>query len=184
MYLIPFARLSLYSPKSLEAVSLLLIRAVPPDDGGSKRIEYNLCEYFGSIWQDAFLIRRNQNYGNTLYPWIIYRNPFVPIIHGTLKPYREGTKVSVTAVFSPFILGFSTLFYTVFLLPLMIYVYQMNSQEQVNWNMIFLFSFFPLLLYLWHTISFNYEVTQVKAFLAKVILTEPLSGKSKTPSTI
>src|SRR3990170_3796830 len=69
MYLIPFARLTLFSPKSPEAVSQLLLRAVPPNGTEPKISKHTHREYYGSIWKESFVIQRNLNYQNQLYLW-------------------------------------------------------------------------------------------------------------------
>ncbi|OGO64123.1 MAG: hypothetical protein A2Z45_10055 [Chloroflexi bacterium RBG_19FT_COMBO_55_16] len=176
MYLIPFARLTLFSPKSPEAVSQLLLRAVPPNGTEPKISKHTHREYYGSIWKESFVIQRNLNYQNQLYPWITKFNAFVPIMHGALKPYPEGTKIIVTALFSPIKLGFALLFYAVLLLPMIFYLHEVTSRERVEWNVALMGLPLLILFYLWHTISFNHEVNKVKDFLSKVVRAGSTSG--------
>jgi hypothetical protein len=168
LYLLPYARFTMISPKSRDAVALLLLRAVPME-GKSKRRENNLTEYFGSVSQTDFLLERNLNFNDPVYTWLVRRNPFVPIFHGKIKPFEENTKITVTAIFGPLVTIFLLICYGFLIPATLFYFYDVISTRRLELKD-FSFVFFSIgILYLCFIVSFNLEVMQTKEFLQRTI---------------
>lgn len=184
MYILPYTRIILVSPKSPDAVSLLMLRAVPPIESKSKRPENNLLEYYGSVWQSYFFIRRNLNFGNRFYPWFSKYNTFIPIIAGELKPYDQGTKIVVTAKFPLIILLIILFYYSAIICPLYLYLREMISSGQYEWSVLLTVLPFLIFFFLWHTISFNHEVSKIKGFLFRVVSARPETRNEHRSSSI
>lgn len=57
------------------------------------------AEFYGRVWEDGFLMKRN----------IIYKNSFLPIIYGKSTPAINGSKIRIFMVMHPFGLIISTI---------------------------------------------------------------------------
>ena len=172
MYLLPFTRISFYSPLSPDAVALLLIRAIPPERSRPSRIINDMEEYFGSIWESSFIIIRNLNYRNNFYPLITVRNPFVPLLKGKIVPDKDGAEIIVSASFPLSILFVSVLFYFVLLLPQFSFISSVINGRELEWRLV-TYIFLPLTFYFVQMIFFNSEIKNFKQFLNKVVKAVP-----------
>lgn len=170
IFFLPFARVKFYCPISPQAVGLLLQRAVPPQNEKTIACRSTDQEYFGSLLESNFHLIRNLNYRNKLFPLITSRNPFVPIIKGKILPYKDETKIIITASFSLIVLIVSLIFYTAFIVPLVAYFSIAINNKAINWN-IMSFLILPLGFYLWQIISFSTEIEYFKKYLKRVVRT-------------
>ncbi len=168
IYLLPFARIKFFSPQSPHAVFLLLQRAVPSGDGEANLYRNTDQEYFGSIWERNFLLQRNLNYKNTLYPFITSRNPFVPLINGKTIPFKDESTIIIISSFSLLVILYSAIFYLVSLSPLIYFIIQAKNNSIYEWNILYIL-IFPLILYFIQIFSFSTEIENFKQFLKRVV---------------
>lgn len=139
----------------------------------SKLLMNEMEEYFGSGWESSFIIARNLNYRNNLYPFITVRNPFVPYLTGKIKPDKNGAKIIVRATFPPSILFVSVLFYFVLLIPQIKFIVDVINGKGFDWRL-FSYIILPLGLYFVQMKSFTTEIKIFKLFLKRVVKAVPM----------
>ncbi len=171
MVVFPLKRIVVLSPKSVEACALLLIRAIPPPEMRDGKPVNEVVLYYGSVWEDSFLIQRNLNYRNTAYPLIIYRDPFNPVFYGKLTACDTGTQIKINASFHPVVVTVSIFFYLIlFTLVFGSIGNSVASHTRIEIDELFLPGVLITLMFAWQAISLLWESRDLESFLSKTVL--------------
>jgi hypothetical protein len=167
LFLFPYCRFTMSVPHSARVITALLASTVFTRDSLPR--ERILYEYVGSVLPTTFKITRNLNYHNKRYPWVSRRNAFLPVVVGKVHVTSGQTDVQITIRSEWFSAIFAILWYALLIGSIGGFLSQALLGARSDWQALF----WPILLlsglYVWQTLSFNYEVKKAQDFLTRTI---------------
>lgn len=155
--LIPYKHVVINTSLTVDEVVSVLSREVWPRRSWLQRLYINWSGFEGKISSRGFTINRI----------ICYRNAWLPIMHGRFHPHDNGVRVDVYMTMSPFVIGFSVLWFGGVTLAFLAFIVDSIVSYQFNPG-VFLLLGMLFFGYLLEILSFGLEVPKATRFINKV----------------